>query len=73
MALSPEARCEGGERASWQRGQKEERISLELQKGEGGEPGSEVPGVPPSMELVQRGTDTPFMQRAERRVCTYRG
>lgn len=72
MALSPEARYEGGERASWQRGQKEERISLELQKGEGGEPGSEVPGVPPSMELVQRG-QTHRSCSGQRRVCTYRG
>lgn len=60
----------GGERASWQRGQKEERISLELQKGEGGGPASEVPGAPCNVELVRQGADTPFMQQAERPVPT---
>lgn len=37
------------------------------------EPGSEVPGAPPSVELVQQGVDARFMQQAERHVCTYRG
>lgn len=40
------------------------------EKGEGGDPGSEVPGMPPSVELVQQGADTPFMRQVERHVPT---